>query len=167
MPFNKIEDCPDVFIYLVQMGKEVSFKRLPAKDVFGLNNSLNAKDRVITLANNRGHGSNKDDDAGVVKIFVGVYNETNKLKREPFEADIGKSYAREGKLFINLYQGKSILSGDEDGSSDPFVKAIFYGSAKESKVIDDTLNPIWYQRLELPAKIFEKEVPPIILKVYD
>jgi hypothetical protein len=166
MPFNRIEDCPDIFVYLLQLGKEVSFKRLPAAELFG-KTIQNSTDRVISLANNRGHGSNKDDDAGVIKIFVGVYNETNNIKREPFESDIGRSYVGEGKLFVNLYQGKSILSGDEDGSSDPFVKAIFYGSAKESKVIEDTLNPIWYQRLELPAKIFQKEIPPIILKVYD
>lgn len=94
MPFNNVEDCPDVFIYLIQLGKEVSYKRIRAKEVFG-KSILTSKDEIHTLQNNRGHGSNKDDDAGVIKAFVGVFNETNAPKTSPVtNENIEKAYKK-------------------------------------------------------------------------
>lgn len=61
-----------------------------------------------------------------------------------------------------------MLSGDESGSSDPFVKVFFYGKSAQSRILDDTCNPIWNQRLELDALIFDEfNSPPILIKVYD
>ena len=47
-------------------------------------------------------------------------------------------------ILNRLKEYEQLLSGDEDGSSDPFIKVLYYGDSKESKVINDTLNPIWY-----------------------
>lgn len=61
-----------------------------------------------------------------------------------------------------------MLAGDETGSSDPFVEAYFYGSKTRSKIINETLNPIWNEKLELEASIEDlNNAPPILIKVFD
>lgn len=61
-----------------------------------------------------------------------------------------------------------MLSGDDSGSSDPFAEVFFYGKKTKSKVLFETLNPIWNEKLELDAAIVDFDyAPPILIKVFD
>ncbi len=48
------------------------------------------------------------------------------------------------------------------------MKVFFYGKSSQSRILDDTCNPIWNQRLELDALVFDPvNSPPLLIKVYD
>ncbi len=60
------------------------------------------------------------------------------------------------------------MSGDESGSSDPFVEVYFYGKKAKSKKLNETLNPIWNEKLEIDAPIIDFNfAPPILIKIFD
>ena len=57
---------------------------------------------------------------------------------------------------------------DSDGQSDPYVEVYCDGQTVVSKVIDNTLNPLWYKVLRLNIDLLSaSDSPPIIVYVKD
>ena len=73
------------------------------------------------------------------------------------------------KIRVFLFQCKEIPAADEDGTSDPFVKIWSCEKEKQqTKVVDDNLNPIFFETKDITYDFDEKEnAPPIILEVFD
>ena len=65
------------------------------------------------------------------------------LKSNNWTTFLSKKRTVQGVLLINLYQGSDIMSADDNGLCDPFIKFYYYGKSIESKVVDNSLNPIW------------------------
>ena len=68
-----------------------------------------------------------------------------------------------------LFQCKDIPAADEDGTSDPFIRVWNCGDEEvKTKVVDDNLNPIFYEVKDIEYDFNEiNDAPPIILEVYD
>ena len=74
------------------------------------------------------------------------------------------------KIRCFIFQCKEIPAADEDGTSDPFVRiwSAEKGDKIETKVVDDNLNPIFFEAKDAVYDFNEKEeAPPIILEVFD
>lgn len=73
------------------------------------------------------------------------------------------------KIRCFLFQCKDIPAADEDGTSDPFIRVWNCGEDKiETKVVDDNLNPIFFEVKDIEYDFNKLEdAPPIILEVYD
>ena len=77
---------------------------------------------------------------------------------------------RPGNLKVRAYifQCRDLPAADEDGTSDPFLQITDSDVPKKTEVINDNLNPIFYQALDL---IYEantlEELPPFIIDCFD
>lgn len=73
------------------------------------------------------------------------------------------------KVRLYLFQCRDLPAADADGQSDPFIKV--WDTSKEEKqtqIIYDNLNPMFYECLELSYEVNSvKEMPPFLLDVYD
>lgn len=63
-------------------------------------------------------------------------------------------------------------ASDENGTSDPYIKAWdLSGKKKQTEVIEDNCNPLYYQTLELEYEVRDikdpESYPPILMDVYD
>ena len=77
---------------------------------------------------------------------------------------------KKGTIICNIFNCQNLLPGDENGTSDPFLTATYYGQTVNTETIDDTLNPLFNQRIILKnIDVFDitKNPPPIIIKVFD
>jgi hypothetical protein len=59
-------------------------------------------------------------------------------------------------------------AADAEGTSDPCVRIVDCGSTQETIPIFETLNPIWYETLEMGYEANELcDMPPIIADLFD
>lgn len=96
-------------------------------------------------------------------------------------------------LRCHLFLGRALLASDESGLSDPFVRLLFQGRSKTSrvrphsgsqagkvrkgavvKVMAKTLNPAWDETLELgrvrvygASAAIKAAPPPVVLEIFD
>lgn len=75
-------------------------------------------------------------------------------------------------LRIYLYMGRDLPAADDTGLADPFILLRCAGAKKQSKTKKETLNPGWFQTVEMKVnipkignKIFPK--PSVSLLCYD
>lgn len=76
--------------------------------------------------------------------------------------------AIKGQIEMILVHGEKLPAGDGNGKSDPFV--IFTMPDKkeiQSKVVKDSINPIWKQEIKYPIEINTTTIEPIQLRVLD
>jgi hypothetical protein len=76
--------------------------------------------------------------------------------------------AVKGTIEIKLIHAENLKAGDNSGKSDPFV--IFTMPDKKeikSKVIPNSLNPVWNQEFKYPISVTTTTVEPIFMKVID
>jgi Ca2+-dependent lipid-binding protein len=75
---------------------------------------------------------------------------------------------KSGRLVIDLLCADSLMPLDDDGSIDAFFTFHYMQSEVTSTVKNDTLNPIYYERLIIETDILDQQsCPPIIVNVYD
>ena len=75
---------------------------------------------------------------------------------------------RNGKIVIELISAESLLPLDEDGSADPYFIFSYMHAEGTSSKKEDTLNPIYFEKLVLNAEVVDEEgCPPIIVNAYD
>ena len=67
-----------------------------------------------------------------------------------------------------VYQCRDIPAADSDGTSDPFLEFIDSDKPQRTMVINDNLNPIFYQAIDLMYEANSiEELPPFIIDAYD
>lgn len=77
---------------------------------------------------------------------------------------------RPGNLKVRAYifQCRDLPAADSDGTSDPFLQIVDSDVPQKTHVVNDNLNPIYYEALDL---IYEansiEELPPFIIDCYD
>lgn len=80
-----------------------------------------------------------------------------------------------GTLITNLFHCKDLIPSDGTGTSDPFITVSYMGKECSSEVIEQTLNPVWHQRLymRVPITMAGAEGTPcyddaaIVIKIFD
>jgi hypothetical protein len=56
-------------------------------------------------------------------------------------------------LRAHIYQGKELPSGDSEGSSDPYCIVRIGKHSAKTKIIKETVFPIWYESLVIPCEL--------------
>lgn len=72
------------------------------------------------------------------------------------------------KVRAYIFQCRDLPAADSDGTSDPFMEFIDSDSPQRTMVINDNLNPIFYQAIDLMYEANNiDELPPFIIDCYD
>lgn len=110
----------------------------------------------------------RPDLAGTVKMQIHVgFSGTVNIKYQ--RANVTEC-PKKGTIICNVFNCQNLLPGDENGTSDPFLTATYYGQTVKTETIEDTLNPLFNQRIVMKnIDIFDitKNPPPIIIKLFD
>ena len=169
VPQGSLELC-DIFIYLITQESRVSFARLPAKSF----QNVRSGPTWVSLVPDKSLGLISNDwDGGFIqlRIYTGKYTGKESDKdgnwHIPPLAPVQKR-KNESSLYFNLYQCRDLPAADSDGQSDPYIEIYFNGKEVHSNVIENTLNPMWYQVLQIETLVENPEkMPPIIVYVKD
>jgi hypothetical protein len=74
------------------------------------------------------------------------------------------------KVRAYIFQCRDVPAADDDGQSDPFIKMWDQSKegGKKTKIIEDNLNPLFYETIELTYEANTPEdLPPFLLDIYD
>lgn len=157
---------PDVVLYLMQGDEKICFVRVPADACL----DSGAEPVWRNFKPERHSGKVVDSwQAGFVKVklFIGVYVEGEKGPKW----DVKKAPETQNwVLYAHIFQCRNLLAADKNGLADPYIRVNFAGSEITTKnsPCDMTLNPKWYETYYTLVKIGSpKEIPPLILSIYD
>ncbi|XP_064888726.1 fer-1-like protein 4 isoform X4 [Columba livia] len=77
------------------------------------------------------------------------------------------------QLRAHLYQARGILPADDNGLSDPFAKVVFSTHCQTSRVLEETLSPMWNELLLFDQLIIDgkkeelkTETPIVIINLF-
>ena len=102
-PYLSSEELPDVFIYLVQDKKRVSFIRKPAKYFI---TQLTAEPRIFYFKPDKSKSPEmRDDQAGLVKMRITLGNAQafSDASIGGWNTPINKPFTKQGILFANIF----------------------------------------------------------------
>ncbi|NWW45628.1 FR1L4 protein, partial [Pedionomus torquatus] len=95
---------------------------------------------------------------------LSAYNPPSRLSRDDF------SYFQ---LRAHLYQARGILPADDNGLSDPFARVVFSTHCQTTRMLEETLSPMWNELLLFNQLIIDgkkeelkTETPIIIINVF-
>lgn len=130
--------------------------------------------RWLVMKNDKAIGKvDNDYEAGLIQVKISInekhskgpcdYKNFEAWKRPPPRRLMSK------KVRCFIFQCKDIPSADEDGASDAFISVWNQeGKDYETKVIEDSLNPIYFETIELLYDMPDLEnAPPIVFNVWD
>lgn len=167
---DDLEQIPDIFIYLLQGDKPISFKRFSpyVRETSNKYDKLSLlgfqqKSEWVSLDENKVIDSildtvssgltNSDGCKGgnlLMKIGFGKVAD----EKEMMNQALWKKSQEDTRVFecydirLNIYQGEHLKPVDLDnGLADPFVRASFNGKEMKTAVINDTLFPAWYETI--------------------
>ncbi|NXB87113.1 FR1L4 protein, partial [Vidua chalybeata] len=95
---------------------------------------------------------------------LSAYSPPSRLSRDDF------SYFQ---LRAHLYQARGILPADDNGLSDPFVRVVFSTHCQTTRMLEETLSPMWNELLLFDQLIIDgkreelkTETPIIIINLF-
>ena len=72
------------------------------------------------------------------------------------------------KVRAYIFQCRDLPAADSDGTSDPFLEFVDSDKPQRTEVVNDNLNPIYYEAVELMYEANTvQELPPFIIDCYD
>ncbi|XP_033042129.1 fer-1-like protein 4 isoform X2 [Trachypithecus francoisi] len=78
------------------------------------------------------------------------------------------------QLRAHLYQARGVLAADDSGLSDPFARVLISTQCQTTRVLEQTLSPLWDELLVFEQLIvdgrrehLQKEPPLVIINVFD
>ncbi|KFR06730.1 Fer-1-like 4, partial [Nipponia nippon] len=93
-----------------------------------------------------------------------AYNPPSRLSRDDF------SYFQ---LRAHLYQAQGILPADDNGLSDPFARVVFSTHCQTTRMLEETLSPMWNEQLLFDQLIIDgkkeelkTETPIVIINLF-
>ena len=57
------------------------------------------------------------------------------------------------KLLAHIYQGRNLPAADKTGMSDAYATVRLAGQSAKTKIVKETLNPLFYETLELDVSL--------------
>ncbi|NWR50955.1 FR1L4 protein, partial [Regulus satrapa] len=95
---------------------------------------------------------------------LSAYSPPSQLRRDDF------SYFQ---LRAHLYQARGILPADDNGLSDPFARVVFSTHCQTTRVLEETLSPMWNELLLFDQLIIDgkkeelkRDTPIIIINIF-
>jgi len=163
----KNEEVPDVFIYLNNGDKDLSYIRKP----WTFFTNIQAKPYNFYFKVNKAKTTTREDLAGIVKLrlFISKSTEKPNLSLYGWDKPLKKKDAKtEYRIHCNIYQAKDLLAADSNGASDPYLSVYFYGQESKTSVIPQTLNPVWNEKIEFVSNFDHiDDAPPIVFTLWD
>ena len=158
----------DLYIYLVQDGKSICFQRFPCS-TFNNNNEM----MIVKLVPDFAVGTvSESRKAGILKLEINI----KKTEFFSSEDDLNSSYnsinnviqladanlrnlnsikvndkLKNHYVVVNVYQSRYLVAGDNDGTSDPYVKVKIGKQTLRSTIKNDTVNPV---KIKFLLKLF-------------
>ena len=134
----------------------------------------NPKFQWLVLKNDKAVGKvNEDHEAGMLqfKLSINDVTENGSVDFKNFDAWRKPPPRRLGskKIRCFIFQCRDIPSADEDGASDSYIQ-VWNPSNEDLRTrrIDDSVNPIYYDTIEMLYDFADIEsAPPIIFNVMD
>ncbi len=169
-PYKDVYDIGQVFIYLMDGKVPVCYARARVSDFL----EPDPKMKWLEMINDLAIGKvDEAHEAGFISLKMTINDRTANAgltfskytawKKPPLRRMNIK------KVRAYIYQCRDLPAADSDGQSDPFIKV--WDTSKDPKqtiVIEDNINPLYYETLELLYETLEiEDLPPFILDVYD
>lgn len=112
--------------------------------------------------------------AGIVSVKVSIHDKTlngpiDFKKFDSWKKDPPKRMGVQ-KVRAFIFQCRDVPAADDDGQSDPYIKIWDQSKdgGKRTKMIEDNLNPLFYEAIELSYEANKPEdLPPFLLDIYD
>ena len=158
----------DIFITLVSKKKSLCYARLNPLEFTDVMTEPKwislTPDKAISEVTNEWEG-------GYIRLrlYIGRYSESVDDKKGKWHIPPGApKKIKKARLLFNLFQCRDLPAADSDGQSDPYVEVYCNGTTVSSRVIDNTLNPMWYTVIPITIEIVSPaDFPPIVVYVKD
>jgi len=160
----------NIFVYLMDGNYPICFWKGKVSDF----TDPDPKYRWLILKNDKAVGKvSEDHEAGMIqmKFSINAKHLNGPVEFKNYEAWKKPPPRRLGskKIRCFIFQCRDIPSADEDGSSDSYI-SIWNpeGTKLNTRKIEDSLNPIYFETIEMLYDMADLEsAPPIILNVWD
>ena len=184
---KNVEELPDMYFYLLNPdGDPICFQRIKCSSFH-----LNDKVMIIKLFPEPCFDKVKSNiNSGLLKTKIVIYNNAEeKSKIDLTKYKEGDSDDKEGEtntylhtgigrkledtytIVCMVYMSRYLISQDNSGSNDPFVKITCVNDTQQTTIKNETINGIWNEKLvfrEVPLNINKKSTWPILLaQIYD
>uniref|UniRef100_A0A8C5TYN9 C2 domain-containing protein n=1 Tax=Malurus cyaneus samueli TaxID=2593467 RepID=A0A8C5TYN9_9PASS len=171
---------PDVLIWMLSSNKRVAYARIPAQNIlYSVVEEEKGKDcaKIQTVP-----GLHTGEVFAKLEIYMwlGVTKYAkNCLAELPEETWFGTSsllFLTDFSYFqlrAHLYQARGILPADDNGLSDPFARVVFSTLCQTTRMLEETLSPMWNELLLFDQLIIDgrkeelkTETPIIIINLF-
>lgn len=160
---------PDVFVTLQKGGKQLCYARIKAAELLAesWSGSLHwlplRRDGVMGLISER-----TEPGSVLLRLGLGPSGSVPSLRWEA-EYERALASSRLYQMRLHVFQARRLPPADADGTSDPYVVVRHAGKKCRTRVVVNTLNPVWYETL-----VFEdvqllplQYAPQLVLQMMD
>ncbi|XP_073930735.1 fer-1-like protein 4 isoform X1 [Castor canadensis] len=180
---------PDVLVWMLSGQHRVAFARIPAQDVlFSVVEEERGRDcgKIQSLLLTA-PGAAPGEVCAKLELFLwlGLGKQAKActselppdLLPEP-SAGLPHSLYRDDfsyfQLRAHLYQARGVLAADDSGLSDPFARVLISTQCQSTRVLEQTLSPLWDELLVFDQLIvdgrreqLQEEPPLVVISVFD
>ncbi|XP_063489669.1 fer-1-like protein 4 isoform X2 [Symphalangus syndactylus] len=180
---------PDVLVWMLSGQRRVAWARIPAQDVlFSVVEEERGRDcgKIQSLMLTA-PGAAPGEVCAKLELFLwlGLGKQAKActselppdLLPEP-SAELPSSLHRDDfsyfQLRAHLYQARGVLAADDSGLSDPFARVLISTQCQTTRVLEQTLSPLWDELLVFEQLIvdgrrdhLQEEPPLVIINVFD
>ena len=170
-PYANPEQMDRIYVYLMSGSVPICYWKGNVTEFLDPN-PVNY--RWLVMKNDMAVGSVANDyEAGLIQIKMSInpkhingtvdYKQFDAWKRPPPRRLMSK------KIRCFIFQCRDIPSADEDGASDAYISVWNQeGAPFRTKTIEDSLNPIYFETVEMLYDMADMEnAPPIVLNIWD
>lgn len=173
-PYLSLKDMGTLMIYVWQKMKIGKDKRVCfwKGDIMQFTDP-NPKQKWINLEPDLAIGEVKEHyNAGIVGVKISLHDITADgpidWKDYPVWAKRPKKYPDIFNVRVFCWQARDLPAADESGKSDPFLAIPDTDKIVKTKVVYDSVNPIFFEGIEITYEANEKEeLPPMIVDCFD
>ena len=169
-PYKSIEELGRIYVYLMDGEEPICFWKGLAADFTDPNPAYRWLPLQCDLAKGRVTNS---WEAGLVQVKITIHNKSKNGAFDFQKLDAWKKLPPKRlnsyKIRCFIFQCKDIPSADSDGASDPYIN-VWNPDDKviKTQVIDDNINPMFFEALELYYDFDKLEnAPPVVLNLWD
>ena len=157
-----------IFVYLLDGDKKICYW----KGLVSEFTDPDPKYRWLILKNDKALGKVKEDhEAGMIQMKFSINPKAKNIDYKTYSAWKKPPPRRLGskKIRCFIFQCRDIPAADSDGASDSYISVWNpEGETYKTKMIEDSLNPIYFETIEMLYDMADMETaPPIIFNIWD
>uniref|UniRef100_A0A8D2MSX5 C2 domain-containing protein n=1 Tax=Zonotrichia albicollis TaxID=44394 RepID=A0A8D2MSX5_ZONAL len=171
---------PDVLIWMFSNNRRVAYARIPAQNIlYSVVEEEKGKDcaKIQTVP-----GLHTGEIFAKLEIYMWlgvtkyVKNCLAELPEETLSGTSSLFFLPDFSYFqlrAHLYQARGILPADDNGLSDPFARVVFSTHCQTTRMLEETLSPMWNELLLFDQLIIDgkkeelkTETPIIIINLF-